>query len=79
MLKRVGLPETIGSDKAGYIRIAVRLARDPSFYSDVRSKLKRGSHKLYGDREFMRQLEIFYKSVVKKNQHRADSSQMDIH
>lgn len=68
MLKRIGLPETIGSDKTGYIRIAVRLARDPSFYADVKSKLRAGCHKLYDDLEFMDQLEIFYKSVVENHQ-----------
>jgi predicted O-linked N-acetylglucosamine transferase (SPINDLY family) len=78
MLKTVGVPETIGSDKAGYIRIAVRLARDPSFYADVKSKLKRGCHKLYDDQEFMSRLEIFYKSVVQKQQHLAVNLQNDI-
>lgn len=67
MLQKIGLPETIGSDKDAYIRIAVRLARDPSFHADVKSKLKRGCHKLYNDREFMNQLERFYKDVVENH------------
>jgi predicted O-linked N-acetylglucosamine transferase (SPINDLY family) len=78
MLKRVGVLETIGSDKADYIRIAVRLARDPSFYSAVKSKLKRGCHKLYNDLEFMSRLEIFYKSVVEKHLRFADDVKDDI-
>jgi predicted O-linked N-acetylglucosamine transferase (SPINDLY family) len=78
MLKRIGLPETIGSDKASYIRIAVRLAHDPSFYADVKSKLKRGCHNLYDDHDFINQLEMFYKSVVEKHQNHVDDIQNDI-
>lgn len=76
MLKRIGLPETIGPDKAGYIRIAVRLAHDPAFYADVKSKIRTGRHKLYDDHEFIHQLEDFYTSVVEKHQHSSDNKKL---
>jgi predicted O-linked N-acetylglucosamine transferase (SPINDLY family) len=78
MLKRIGLPETIGLDKAAYIRIAVRLAHDPSFYADVKTKLMAGCHKLYDDHDFIKELEIFYKSVVENHPQHAEERQGDI-
>ena len=78
MLKRIGLPETIGMDKATYIRIAVQLALDPAFYADVTQKLSAGLPKLYDDQNFIHSLESFYKSVVKHYPRHVESQYHDI-
>jgi predicted O-linked N-acetylglucosamine transferase (SPINDLY family) len=66
MLKMMGLTETIGVDKSAYIQIAIKLANDQRFHSEVKKKLLDSRHKLYGDQVFIDGLEGFYKSIVQQ-------------
>jgi protein O-GlcNAc transferase len=64
MLKMVDSTATIAKSRAEYCDIAVRLAIEPGFYRQVRSRIQKNRQRLYLDRQFMSALEDFYRTVV---------------
>jgi predicted O-linked N-acetylglucosamine transferase (SPINDLY family) len=64
MLRMMGLDDTIADDKDAYCAIAVRLAKDPLFLSQIKAFISQNRSKLYHDRSFINALESFYRSVI---------------
>jgi hypothetical protein len=50
MLKLMGLDELIAQDPDDYVRIAVRLGREPEYRAAVRARIAAHKHVLYDDR-----------------------------
>lgn len=67
MLKRIGISETIATDKSSYVQIAVRLALEPDYYTLIRRQIEGGRDKLYEDRELITHLENFYRFIVENH------------
>ncbi len=64
ILKMMGVEETIAKDENRYIKTAVRLAKDPVFYKQVRDKILKNREKIYNDKNCIRDLERFFKEAV---------------
>ncbi len=47
MLRIVGVPELVASDRAGYVTIASRLARDPAWRSALAARIRDSRHLLF--------------------------------
>lgn len=61
MLTRIGVEDTIATDRDAYVRIAVRLGRDPAWRDDVARRIRERTHLLYDDVRPVRALEAFYR------------------
>ena len=64
ILKMIGVTETIVSDKKGYCASAVRLAMEPAYLGNLKSRIAANRHQLFDDHSFMVALESFFRSVV---------------
>jgi predicted O-linked N-acetylglucosamine transferase (SPINDLY family) len=64
MLRMMGLDDTIADDKDAYCAIAVRLAKEPLFLSQIKAFIAQNRSKLYHDQSFIKALESFYRSVI---------------
>lgn len=64
MLKMMGLTDTIANDKQGYCAIAVRLAKEPAFFSRIKAFIVQNRSKLYHDQSVIQALESFYRSAI---------------
>ncbi|MFZ1987132.1 MAG: tetratricopeptide repeat protein, partial [Desulfatitalea sp.] len=62
-LTRMGLAQTIATDKEEYIRLAVRLGTDPAFHAQVKNYIKDHRWVLYRDTRVIDALETFYQQV----------------
>jgi protein O-GlcNAc transferase len=59
ILRRIGCPETIAGSTDEYISIAVRLARDQNWRTQLRQAVARQKHKAFNDLDYVRALETF--------------------
>jgi protein O-GlcNAc transferase len=59
ILQRIGCEATIAGSMDQYVSIAVRLAADPAWRSDVRRAVADGKHLAFGDLDYVRALEAF--------------------
>jgi predicted O-linked N-acetylglucosamine transferase (SPINDLY family) len=66
MLKMIGITQTIASDEAEYIDIAVRLALDPAWRQEIVEKIRARHDNLYDDKTCVKALEAFYKQLVQE-------------
>lgn len=64
LLRYIGMGELVAGDTATYVDLAVRLARDASYRDEVRQRLERGRHVLYGDAAPVRALERFLENAL---------------
>jgi predicted O-linked N-acetylglucosamine transferase (SPINDLY family) len=64
ILKMMGLTETIATDEAEYIEIAVQLGQDAHWREDVVRKIYERHSCLYNDKICVTALESFYKTLV---------------
>ncbi len=64
ILRRIGCEATIAASVDDYISIAIRLARDPVWRAEVRQAVKRGKHRAFDDRAYIRALEDFLSGAV---------------
>lgn len=64
MLRMMGMAETIALNKSNYCDIAIRLAQDPIFLSEIKDQMAANRHRLYHDKTFMTELEKFFHSIV---------------
>jgi protein O-GlcNAc transferase len=64
-LKLMGLEELIASSVDDYVRLAVRLARDPAYRGQIAAKIAVNKHKLYRDPAPIRALENLILSRVR--------------
>jgi predicted O-linked N-acetylglucosamine transferase (SPINDLY family) len=63
MLSILGLDELVAATDEDYVRIALRLGRDPSYRSDVRATLAERSGRLFDQEQPVRALESFLLSA----------------
>ena len=63
ILKILDVEETIANSKNDYIDIAVKLAENINFRSDIINKIKTNKHKLYNDNKPIKYLE----DIIRKN------------
>ena len=59
ILKRMGLPELVTRVEKDYVALAVKLAQVAEYRRDVRNRIAKSSHVLYGDLVPIRALEGF--------------------
>jgi protein O-GlcNAc transferase len=59
ILRRIGCPETIAESTDEYISIAVRLARDQNWRTQIRQAVARQKHSAFNDLSYVRALETF--------------------
>jgi len=64
ILRRIGCEATIADSEDEYVSIAVRLARDTVWRSEVRQAVARGKHLAFDDLAYMRALETFLVEAV---------------
>jgi protein O-GlcNAc transferase len=57
ILRRLELPELIATDGAAYVEIAVRLASDRAYRSDIAARMRLAAPRAYGDRSAVEALE----------------------
>jgi predicted O-linked N-acetylglucosamine transferase (SPINDLY family) len=63
-LTQLGVTDTIARDKQEYVEIAVRLAQDLEWRSDILKRMRANFNQLYSDTRSVRALEDFFRSVV---------------
>ena len=66
ILKMMGIEETIASNKADYVQIAIRLGKDAEYRQYISQKVAENKHKLYSDLKPVRALEDFLLHLVNK-------------
>ncbi|PHM10622.1 tetratricopeptide repeat protein [Nostoc sp. 'Peltigera malacea cyanobiont' DB3992] len=66
ILKMMGIEETIASNKAEYVQIAIRLGKDAEYRQYISQQVAENKHKLYGDLKPVRALEDFILQLVNK-------------
>lgn len=66
ILKMMGITETIATDEAEYIEIAVRLALEPGWRQQIVQKIYERQSWLYDDKTCVAALESFYQQVVQE-------------
>jgi predicted O-linked N-acetylglucosamine transferase (SPINDLY family) len=49
ILTVMGVSETIADSLDGYVATAVRLARDPAWYAEIKARMAAGKHHVYRD------------------------------
>jgi predicted O-linked N-acetylglucosamine transferase (SPINDLY family) len=59
ILKRIGLPDLVAADEAQYVALAVGLAQDAGYRTEIRRRMETGRSMLYGDTAPIRALEDF--------------------
>jgi len=63
MLKLLGLDELIAADRADYVRIATRLARDAQWRDSISARIRERKVELYGDESTVTALAEFLRTV----------------
>ncbi|MDF5738401.1 MULTISPECIES: tetratricopeptide repeat protein [unclassified Nostoc] len=66
ILKMMGIEETIASNKAEYVKIAIRLGKDAEYRQYISQQVAENKYKLYGDLKPVRALEDFILQLVNK-------------
>ncbi|MGF1935085.1 MAG: tetratricopeptide repeat protein [Nostoc sp. ChiQUE02] len=66
ILKMMGIEETIASNKAEYVQIAIRLGKNAEYRQYISQQVAENKHKLYGDLKPVRALEDFLLQLVNK-------------
>jgi predicted O-linked N-acetylglucosamine transferase (SPINDLY family) len=64
LLTFAGVPELIARDAEDYVRIAVRLGREPAWRAEVSARLREGQAAVFDRTEPIAALESFFESVV---------------
>jgi protein O-GlcNAc transferase len=67
ILRRIGCEATIAGSVDDYVAIAVRLARDPVWRTEVRQSVARGKNSAFNDKAYMRALERFLAEAVSQS------------
>lgn len=65
-LKMLGVTDTIVSNEAEYIDIAVKLGLNPTWRNDIAERMKQRHNNLYDDKGCVIGLEKFYKQVIEE-------------
>ena len=64
MLRQIGIDDTIATDIDDYVRIAVRLGRDPASREGIVQRIRENRHLLFGNSGPVQSLEAFYRWAV---------------
>lgn len=64
ILKKLGITETIATDKNHYIEIAIRLGLDNQWRQTIKDYTKMNIDTVFNDQTCVKSLEKFYQSVV---------------
>jgi predicted O-linked N-acetylglucosamine transferase (SPINDLY family) len=64
ILHMMGVTDTIAPDIDGYVRLAIRLAREPDWRAGLRNRIAASKHKLWRDRAPVVALEHFLEQAV---------------
>jgi predicted O-linked N-acetylglucosamine transferase (SPINDLY family) len=75
ILKMMGVTQTIATDEAEYIEMAVQLGLDANWRQEMAQKISQGQSRLYDDRTCITALESFYKRVVLERLGKTGTSQ----
>jgi protein O-GlcNAc transferase len=59
MLRMMGMPETIATTVDDYVALGVRIAKDPAWRQELRSRVIADRQRLYRDRTCITALESF--------------------
>ena len=73
ILRQLGVTETIASDKASYVDIAVRLGVDKQWRAKIRERMAAGQHLLFSNTKCVLALEDFYRCTVRDRRFRSPS------
>src|SRR4029450_5508525 len=65
MLRMMGMPETIAETIDGYVSLAVRIAKDPAWRTELQSRVIRDRQRLYRDRTCIVALEEFLERAAR--------------
>jgi predicted O-linked N-acetylglucosamine transferase (SPINDLY family) len=65
LLRMMGMPETIAATMDEYIALAVRMAKEPNWRSDIRQRIAQCKSLLYRDRTCIAALESFLEHAVR--------------
>ncbi|BBO79777.1 hypothetical protein DSCO28_03430 [Desulfosarcina ovata subsp. sediminis] len=68
MLRKMAIRELIASDEQDYVRIAVNLAKTPSYFQTLKKKLIERRHLLFHDKKALDGLSRFLKNAVLKEE-----------
>ena len=66
LLKMMRVSETVASSLDEYVAIAARLAEEPAWRAEIRAKMARNKHRLFGDRRSVAGLERFMEIAARK-------------
>jgi predicted O-linked N-acetylglucosamine transferase (SPINDLY family) len=69
ILTQLGITDTIARDKEEYIDIAVRLAQDRGWRSEILKRMKANFPQLYSDTRSVRAMEDFFRAKVSERLH----------
>jgi len=67
ILKRMGIPELVTADEAGYVELAAKLALDAGYRQEIRQRIEASRDVLFGDVSAVRALEVFLLKASKRN------------
>jgi protein O-GlcNAc transferase len=65
MLRMMGMPETVAGTIEDYVSLAVRIAKDPAWRTELRSRVIRDRQRLYRDRTCIVALEDFLERAAR--------------
>ena len=65
ILAMMGVTDTVAKSVDDYVAIAVRLARDPAWRSEIRGKIAANKHRIWRDRSCIAALEDFLEQAVR--------------
>ena len=66
--RQMGLDRLIAEDEKSFIELALRLAHDADFKSQMHADIKANSHKLFECTEVLREMEVFFIEAYKHSQ-----------
>lgn len=64
LYQQMGLTDCIASNVNEYVRIALRLANDRAWHVEQREQILAGNHRLFDNRQMVRELEDFFSDAV---------------
>jgi len=65
ILRMMGMPDTIAETIDGYVSLAVRIAKDPAWRTELRSRVTRDRQRLYRDRTCIVALQDFLERAAR--------------
>jgi predicted O-linked N-acetylglucosamine transferase (SPINDLY family) len=67
ILRMMGMPETVAANMDDYVALAVRMAKDPAWRGEIRTRIAQSRNRLYRDRACIAALESFLDRAVRSS------------